>query len=287
MRRTRLTSRSSRTSWGCTRWPWRTRSAIGSGRSSAGTTGTTSSRRTRCAWTCETGELVTGEIAAFITASALVTVRKDDDFPLDGLLARWDQQCRPHWRRASGRSSTACSTSWSTGTSTPSRRSTTRSSDLEDLLFDERPHDSEVQRRSFELRKSLVHLRRVVLPMREVLNTLMRRDVGTGHGRAGAVLPGRLRPRPARHRVDREPARPGRHHRGDEPDDPGQPAQRHHQEGDELGRDHRRAHGRHRLLRAEPALPGLRRRVRCRHLVRPHRGSVGGLFVAFKRKGWL
>ena len=39
---------------------------------------------------------------------------------------------------------------------------------LEDLLFDDRPHDKDVQRRSFELRKSLVHLRRVVLPMREV-----------------------------------------------------------------------------------------------------------------------
>ncbi len=34
-----------------------------------------------------------------------------------------------------------------------------------------------MQRRSFELRKSLVLLRRVVLPMREVLNTLMRRDL--------------------------------------------------------------------------------------------------------------
>ena len=34
-----------------------------------------------------------------------------------------------------------------------------------------------VQRRSFELRKSLVLLRRVVLPMREVLNTVMRRDL--------------------------------------------------------------------------------------------------------------
>lgn len=50
--------------------------------------------------------------------------------------------------------------------------------ELEDLLFDDRPHDKDVQRRSFELRKSLVHLRRVVLPMREVLNTLMRLDVG-------------------------------------------------------------------------------------------------------------
>jgi len=34
-----------------------------------------------------------------------------------------------------------------------------------------------VQKRSFELRKSLVLLRRVVLPMREVVNTLLRRDL--------------------------------------------------------------------------------------------------------------
>jgi magnesium transporter len=49
---------------------------------------------------------------------------------------------------------------------------------LEDLLFDERPHSAEVQRRSFELRKSLVVLRRLVLPMREVVNSLLRRDLG-------------------------------------------------------------------------------------------------------------
>ena len=35
-----------------------------------------------------------------------------------------------------------------------------------------------MQRRSFALRKSLVTLRRVVLPMREVVNALMRRDIG-------------------------------------------------------------------------------------------------------------
>jgi magnesium transporter len=49
---------------------------------------------------------------------------------------------------------------------------------LEDLLFDQRPRPLDVQRRSFELRKSLVLLRRVVLPMREVVNALMRRDYG-------------------------------------------------------------------------------------------------------------
>ena len=49
--------------------------------------------------------------------------------------------------------------------------------ELEDNLFDDTPKNMSVHRRSFELRKSLVLLRRIVLPMREVLNTLMRRDV--------------------------------------------------------------------------------------------------------------
>jgi magnesium transporter len=40
--------------------------------------------------TREDGELVTGAVAAFVTRSALVTVRKDDQFPIDGVLTRWD-----------------------------------------------------------------------------------------------------------------------------------------------------------------------------------------------------
>ena len=49
--------------------------------------------------------------------------------------------------------------------------------DLEDELFDESSRGNDLQRRTFELRKSLVLLRRVVLPMREVVNSLMRRDL--------------------------------------------------------------------------------------------------------------
>jgi magnesium transporter len=49
---------------------------------------------------------------------------------------------------------------------------------LEDQLFADNPRDKDVQRRTFQLRKSLVMLRRVVLPMREVVNSLLRRDLG-------------------------------------------------------------------------------------------------------------
>ena len=126
------------------------------------------------------GELVTGEIAAFITPSALVTVRKDENFPIDGLLRRWDDN--------------ADLTKYGIGALVhglldwivDGHFDAVQSLDdeieaLEDLLFDDRPRDRDVQRRSFELRKSLVRLRRVVLPMREVVNTLMRRDVGLVH----------------------------------------------------------------------------------------------------------
>jgi magnesium transporter len=125
----------------------------------------------------KSGELKAAEIAAFITSSALVTVRQDDQFPIQGLVERWDDN--------------ADLTKYGIGALlhglldfvVDSHFEAVESLDgeieqLEDLLFDNRPRDIEVQRRSFELRKSLVTLRRVVLPMREVVNTLMRRDVG-------------------------------------------------------------------------------------------------------------
>jgi len=49
---------------------------------------------------------------------------------------------------------------------------------VEARLFDAKPQPLEVQKRSFQMRKALVDLRRVSLPMREVVNTLLRRDLG-------------------------------------------------------------------------------------------------------------
>jgi magnesium transporter len=125
----------------------------------------------------DTGELVTGEIAAFITPKALVTVRQDDEFPIDELIKRWDENTdlTEH--------GVAALVYGLLDFVVDGHFETVQSLDeeiekLEDLLFDERRPDTDVQRRSFELRKSLVHLRRVVLPMREVVNSLLRRDVG-------------------------------------------------------------------------------------------------------------
>jgi magnesium transporter len=123
-----------------------------------------------------TGTIATSELAVFITPQALITVRKDDGLDIGKVTDRWDSSpdlaghgvgyllhglldyvVDGHFEAVQSLDDTI--------------------EDLEDQLFSDKPQDMLVQRRSFELRKSLVLLRRVVLPMREVLNTLMRRDL--------------------------------------------------------------------------------------------------------------
>lgn len=124
-----------------------------------------------------TGELVTHQIATFITHHALITVRKDAAFDIDPVVARWDGSADlakhgesfllyglldylvdGHFRAVEQLDDAIERT--------------------EDDLFDSRRDAIEsVQRRSFQLRKSLVQLRRITLPTREVLNTLLRHDL--------------------------------------------------------------------------------------------------------------
>lgn len=122
-----------------------------------------------------TGELRTSEIKAFITPNALVTVH-EKDFDMTAVTSRWqnDPELSSHgvafllW----GLLDTIVDGHFETV-----QQLDAQIESLEDALFDDRPREKEVQRRSFELRKSLVLLRRVVLPMREVVNTLLRRDL--------------------------------------------------------------------------------------------------------------
>ena len=122
------------------------------------------------------GELRMSELSAFITTSALVTVRKDDQFDMDAVVEQWDRTT----------DLAHCGVSFLLygliDHVVDSHFAAVQDLDeeierLEDMLFDESTHDSDLQRRSFSLRKSLVILRRVVLPMREVVNSLMRRDL--------------------------------------------------------------------------------------------------------------
>ena len=123
-----------------------------------------------------TGVLTASEIDAFIMRDALVTVRHDDRLDMEAVVRRWDDS----GDLAEGGVSFLV---WGLldhivdGHFQAVQSLDTEIEALEDLLFDEIPHQPEVQRRSFRLRKSLVLLRRLVLPMREVVNSLMRRDL--------------------------------------------------------------------------------------------------------------
>jgi magnesium transporter len=125
-----------------------------------------------------TGELETYEVAVFVTHNALVTVRKSDQFDINGVIARWDASPDLAKHGVSfllhGLLDYVVD-----GHFTAVQTLDDEIETLEDQLFDDKRPDWAVQRRSFELRKSLVQLRRVVLPMREVVNSLMRRDLHT------------------------------------------------------------------------------------------------------------
>ncbi|HSZ29899.1 MAG TPA: magnesium transporter CorA family protein [Pseudonocardiaceae bacterium] len=123
-----------------------------------------------------TGGLATSELAAFITPRALITVRKDDGLDIGNVVGYWDASS----------DLAACGVGYLLhglidnvvdGHFAAVQQLDDTIEDLEDRLFGDKP-DPDLQRRSFELRKSLVLLRRVVLPMREVVNSLMRRDLG-------------------------------------------------------------------------------------------------------------
>jgi magnesium transporter len=123
-----------------------------------------------------TGELLTSELAAFVTPRALITVRKDDGLDIEAVVDYWDAS-----PDLAG-SGVGYLLYGLLDSIVDSHFAAVQALDgaieeLEDRLFAGPAQDNEVQRRSFELRKSLVLLRRVVLPMREVVNSLMRRDL--------------------------------------------------------------------------------------------------------------
>lgn len=124
----------------------------------------------------EEGEVESAEVAAFLTPKALVTVRKDPRVDLGPVLARWD--ATPHL----------------TGSGVPflahglvdvlvdgyvavTQELDDRSDAIEDELFTGMG-ERELQEQTFALRSSVTRLRRVVLPMQEVVASMRRPDIG-------------------------------------------------------------------------------------------------------------
>ena len=117
------------------------------------------------------------EVAAFITPNALITIRKEGHFDIDPVVTRWDDS--PDLAKEGvgylvhGLLDYIVDTHF-----TAVQELDEQIEALEGLLFEDHADAIRtVQRRSFELRRDLVRLRRVVLPMREVVNTLLRRDL--------------------------------------------------------------------------------------------------------------
>jgi magnesium transporter len=124
----------------------------------------------------ETLKLVTDEIAIFVTANALITVRDDEGFDINQLLKRWDDSVS----LTDGRVAFLL---WGLldiivdGYFEVVETLDGELEELEDLMFAETRLDRVIQRKSYDLRKALVLLRRVAVPMREVLNPIVKRDV--------------------------------------------------------------------------------------------------------------
>ena len=124
----------------------------------------------------DSGQLRAAELAVFASPRYLITVRKDEQFSMDPVVQRWDES-GDLAKHGVGFLLWGLLDVVVDGHFETVQHIDDEIEELEDLLFDDKPRSPEVQRRSFELRKSLVWLRRVVLPTREVLNSLMRREM--------------------------------------------------------------------------------------------------------------
>jgi len=123
----------------------------------------------------EQGEMSQSQISAFVTHNAIVTVRRDDRFDLAELIQRWDNNS----------ALLACGVGGALhslldlivdGHFDAVQQLDDAIEGIEDGLFAEKPQSKDTQHRAFRMRKSLVQLRRVVLPMRELVGSLERED---------------------------------------------------------------------------------------------------------------
>jgi magnesium transporter len=121
------------------------------------------------------GVLHKTEIDSFISPRWLITVRKDDGFSMEPVLSRWD------------RSSDLCKFGVSfllyglldvivDGYFETVQVFDDFYDEVSDVIFSERPLDPAKQRHWFEMRRALVQFHRLVVPMREAVSSLMRRE---------------------------------------------------------------------------------------------------------------
>lgn len=129
----------------------------------------------------DAGELSKTEVSAFVTNNALVTVRRDPQFDIEEVVSRWDTLAKVNGKVNLPRLGVAFLLHGLLDAIVDGHFEAVQQLDemideLEDALFDDQVDQTVLQRRSFALRRSLVSLRRVVLPMRELVYSVMRGD---------------------------------------------------------------------------------------------------------------
>jgi magnesium transporter len=126
------------------------------------------------AFDADAGEVTAHEVSAFITERALITVRNDDGFDIDEVVKRWDDESDLARFGVAfllyGLLDAIVDTHFDTVQAIDGVLE-----DLEETLFEETATSiREVQRRTFRIRRGVSHLRKLVLPMRDIVNGLMR-----------------------------------------------------------------------------------------------------------------
>ncbi|WP_245589471.1 magnesium transporter CorA family protein [Amycolatopsis balhimycina] len=122
------------------------------------------------------GVLRASELDAFVTDRILVTLHRNNTADIDALTARWDST--PELAKSgAGFLLHGLLDLLVDGHFDALQALDDQVEELEDLVFADQADTTDLQRRSLRLRKSLSRLRHLALPMREIVSSLMRREV--------------------------------------------------------------------------------------------------------------
>jgi magnesium transporter len=123
----------------------------------------------------DAGGVALTHVSAFCLPNALITVRLDDGFDIEEVVQRWDANTDllKYGKRALEHGLLDVIVDEYFDMLQILDDEVER---LQDVLFDDnQPDSAPLQRRTFELRTALLRARRVLLPMRDVVETIMRR----------------------------------------------------------------------------------------------------------------
>jgi magnesium transporter len=117
--------------------------------------------------------LAVARVSAFVFPRGMITIRQSPDFDLAPVVSRWDDNA-DLIKYGVGALVHGLLDVIVDGHFETIQTLDDAMEDLEGDLFDDKAMSGRVQRRTYAIRKDLVQLRRVILPMREVVNGVLR-----------------------------------------------------------------------------------------------------------------